>query len=79
MQLTIDIRDSAIDKIMYILDSLKADVKIIKKSDASSLDIERVSKNDLDYQLILNGRDDRKNNLKNYGSLDDIKWDWFGV
>jgi len=75
MQLTIDIRDSAIDKIMYILDSLKADVKIIKKSDANSLDIERVSKNDLDYQLILNGRDDRKNNPKNYGSLDDIKWD----
>lgn len=75
MQLTIDIRDSAIDKIMYILDSLKADVKIIKKSDTNSLDIERVSKNDSDYQLILNGRDDRKNNLKNYGSLDDIKWD----
>ncbi len=75
MQLTIDIRDSAIDKIMYILDSLKADVKIIKKSDANSLDIERVSKDDLDYQLILNGRDERKNNPKNYGSLDDIKWD----
>jgi len=75
MQLTIDIRDSAIDKIMYILDSLKADVKIIKKSDTNSLDIERVSKNDSDYQLILSGRDDRKNNPKNYGSLDDIKWD----
>ena len=75
MQLTIVIRDSAIDKIMYILDSLKADIKIIKKSDVSSLDIERVSKNDSDYQLILNGRDDRKNNPKNYGSLDDIKWD----
>lgn len=75
MQLTIDIRDSAIDKIMYLLDSLKADVKIIKKSDTNSLDIERVSKDDSDYQLILNGRDDRKNNQKNYGSLDDIKWD----
>lgn len=34
----------------------EADVKIIKKSDAGSLDIERVSKNDSDYQLILNGR-----------------------
>jgi len=75
MQLTIDIRDSAIDKIMYILDNLKADVKIIKKVDTNSLDIETISKDDSDYQIILNARDDRKNNPKNYGSLNDIKWD----
>jgi len=35
MQLTLDIRESAIDKIMYLLDNLKPDVKIIKKTHKS--------------------------------------------
>lgn len=75
MQLTIDIRDSAIDKIMYLLDNLKSDVKIIKRIDTNFLDIEIISKNDSDYQHILHGREERKKNFQNYGSLNDINWD----
>jgi len=36
MQLTIDIRDSALDKIMYILENLKSDIKIIAESKDST-------------------------------------------
>ncbi|MFA5454691.1 MAG: hypothetical protein WC272_05155 [Sulfurimonas sp.] len=31
MQITIDVKDSALDKIMYFLNHLKSDVKIIEK------------------------------------------------
>lgn len=75
MQLTIDIKDSAIDKIMYLLENLKADVKIIKKIDTNSLDIEALNQDDADYQVVLEGREERKNNPHNYGNLNDIKWD----
>ncbi|MGD9719129.1 MAG: hypothetical protein AB7U24_07815 [Sulfurimonadaceae bacterium] len=75
MQLTIDIKDSAIDKIMYLLENLKADVKIIKKIDTNSLDIEALNQDDADYQVVLEGREERKNNPQNYGNLNDIKWD----
>ena len=47
MQLTIDIRESAIDKIMYLLDNLKADVKIIRKTDTQL--IETVSDKEQNY------------------------------
>ncbi len=29
MQLTIDIRESALDKVMYLLENLKSDIKIV--------------------------------------------------
>jgi len=74
MQLTIDIRESAIDKIMYLLDNLKSDVKIIKKIDTNSLDIQPLSKDDEDYKYILEGREERKSNPQNYGTMDDIDW-----
>ncbi len=52
MQLTIDIRESAIDKIMYLLDNLKSDVKIIRKIDAKQ--IESVSDEEQnDYEKLL--------------------------
>lgn len=35
MQITIDVKDSALDKIMYFLNHLKSDVKIIEKKDVS--------------------------------------------
>ena len=75
MQLTIDIRDSAIDKIMYLLDHLKADVKIIEKFDANFLDIQPISKDDADYHYIVNGRKERKISPQNYGNMNDINWD----
>lgn len=74
MQLTIDVKDSAIDKIMYLLNNLKSDVKIISKTDINSLDIEILSKDDTDYHYILEGRHERKNSPQNYGSLEDINW-----
>jgi hypothetical protein len=46
MQLTIDVKDSVVDKIMYLLDSLK-DVKIIRKTDTQP--IESVSDKEQNY------------------------------
>ncbi len=74
MRLTIDIRESAVDKIMYLLNNLKSDVKIIKKTDTNSLDIQPLSKDDEDYKYILEGREERKSNPQNYGTMDDIEW-----
>jgi len=75
MQLTIDVKDSVIDKIMYLLDSLKSDVKIISKTETNSLDIEPLTKDEEDYKYIVNGREERKNSSQNYGSMNDINWD----
>jgi hypothetical protein len=74
MQLTIDIKESALDKIMYLLENLKSDVKIIKKNDTSFLDIQAISKDDEDYKHISDGREERKTNPQNYGSMNDIDW-----
>jgi len=32
MQLTIDIKESALDKVMYLLENLKSDIKIVSES-----------------------------------------------
>lgn len=74
MQLTIDVKDSVVDKIMYLLDSLKSDVKIISKTDTNSLDIQPITKDDEDYKYILEGREERKHNPQNYGTMNDIDW-----
>ena len=60
MQLTIDIRESAIDKIMYLLDNLKSDVKIIKKTDTQQ--IESISDEEQNYyeNLLNNMSEDDK-------------------
>jgi len=75
MQLTIDVKDSVVDKIMYLLESLKSDVKIINKTETNSLDIQPITKDEEDYQYIVDGREERKNNSQNYGSINDINWD----
>ncbi len=72
MQLTIDIKENALDKVMYLLKSLKSDVKIV---DANPLDIDIISIYDKDYKYIIEGRDEREANPQNYGTMDDIKWD----
>ena len=74
MQLTIDIKESALDKIMYLLENLKSDVKILTKIDTDFLDIQAITKDDEDYQHILDGREERKTNPQNYGSMNDIDW-----
>ncbi|MFY9090173.1 hypothetical protein [Arcobacter aquimarinus] len=74
MQLTIDVKDSALDKVMYLLNHLKSDVKIISKNGIEPLDIEMISKEDRDYQILENGRKERLTNLEDYGTIDDINW-----
>ena len=72
MQLTIEIRDSAYDKIMYLLKNLKDDVKIIdKKIDMDDLDIEVIDESDPDFIYIQKARERRKNGEKTY-SLDEV-------
>ena len=71
MQLTIDIKESALDKVMYLLNNLKSDVKIV---DTNSLNIEAISAYDKDYRYILDGRKERDTHLENYGTMNDINW-----
>ena len=73
MQLTIDIKDSALDKVLYLLENLKSDVKIVNTSN-NTLDIESISKSDKDYNHIVFGRKERIENPENYGTLDDVNW-----
>jgi len=76
MTLTIDIKDSVADKILYFLNNFKDDIKIIDGIiDNKPLDIESIQKNDDDYKTILKGRQERKTNPENYGTFDDINWD----
>jgi hypothetical protein len=75
MQLTIDVKDSAIDKILYFLENLKSDVKILDKKESSLLDIQSISKDDKDFKFISEGRQERKTHPQNYGSLNDVNWD----
>ncbi len=75
MQLTIDIKESAIDKVMWFLEHIKSDVKIIDNPSDKTLDIEPIRENDKDYKYLVMGRKERENNPQNYGSMDEIKWD----
>jgi hypothetical protein len=74
MQLTIDVKESALDKIIYLLENLKPDVKILAKEDTTFLDIEPISKYDEDYKYIEKGREERKTHPQDYGTLNDIDW-----
>ena len=74
MQLTIDIKESAFDKVMWFLEHIKSDVKIIDNPSSKILDIESITQNDEDYKYIVMGREDRKNSPQNYGAMDEIKW-----
>jgi hypothetical protein len=74
MQLTIDIKDSALDKVLYLLENLKSDVKIVSTSNNNILDIESISKSDKDYNNIVFGRKERIENPENYSTLDDVNW-----
>jgi len=70
MILTLDIKESALDKVLSLLNNLKSDVKIIE----NSLDIEVISPYDSDYKYIEDGKQERKSNPENYASMDSIDW-----
>jgi len=71
MQITIDVKDGAIDKILYLLEHLKDDVTIISRSPKSELDIEVVREDDPDYDYIKKAREARAKGEKTY-SLDEV-------
>lgn len=73
MQITIEVKESALDKIMYFLNHLKSDVKIVEKKELYDLNIEAISEGEDDYKHILNARKERRESPQNYGTLDDIK------
>jgi hypothetical protein len=73
MILTIDIKDSVADKILYFLQNFKDDIKIIDSETLNS-DIEIIDKNDPDYKVILKGREERAKHPENYISEDEVDW-----
>ena len=75
MQITLDIKDSALDKILYFLEHLRDDVKIIAKQDTSRLEI--IDKNDPDFQYIIEAQQRRDEGEKIYSLneiLQEYKW-----
>ena len=75
MQLTININDSVVDKVLYLLESLKSDVQIIaKKPMPSALEIESVSQDDPDYKTLMQARKERADNPEAYVSMNEVNW-----
>ena len=60
---------------MHIQDNLKDNAKIANKD---LLNIEPINKDDKDYEYIVKGRAERISNPENYGTLDDVDWDYNG-
>jgi hypothetical protein len=74
MQLTIDVKNSAVDKILYFLEHLKEDVTIISRSpevDETNLDIEVIEEDDPDYSYVREARARREKGEKSY-SVDEV-------
>ena len=71
MQITIDVKNSALDKILYLLEHLKDDVTIISRSPKSNIEIEVIREDDPDYGYIKEARERRKKGEKTY-SLDEV-------
>ena len=71
MQITIDVKNGAVDKILYLLEHLKDDVTIISRSPESDLELEVVRENDPDYGYIKKAREAREKGEKTY-SLDEV-------
>jgi hypothetical protein len=69
---TIKIKESAFDKVMYLLDHLKDDVQIIEKHE---FDLEIINKENSDYKYILDGRKRRDNGEKTY-SINEVLKDY---
>ena len=52
MQLTIDVKESALDKVMYLLNNLKDDVRIIDKKKSSLVASVMESQEDIKYGRV---------------------------
>lgn len=71
MQITIDVKSSAVDKILYLLEHLKDDVTIISRSPKSDLEIEVIREDDPDYGYVKEARERRRNGEKTY-NIDEV-------
>jgi hypothetical protein len=61
MQLTIDIKESALDKVMYLLENLKQDVRILKKEKLSVIEqVSNEEQKDLESILDSMTEDDKQ-------------------
>ncbi len=69
MQITLDIKDSALDKILYFLEHLQDDVKIIPHT--QSINLEVIDENDPDFQYVVKARQRREDGEKSY-SIDEM-------
>ena len=74
MVVTLDIKESAVDKILYFLNNLKSDIQIINTSEKNILDIEPVLEDDEDYQFMLKSEKERFSHPEDYGTMNDINW-----
>ncbi len=74
MQITIDIKESALDKIMYLLNNLKSDVTILKQDNSTHLDVTALDESEADSKIIMKAREERKKNPQDYGTISDIAW-----
>ena len=74
---TLNINDNAYNHLMYFVSNTNNDIEIIEDEVIQDLDldIEVVTEDDPDYQIILRGREERITHPENYGTLDDIDWD----
>lgn len=71
MEFTIDVKERALDKIIYLLEHLKEDVKIISKIPDNDLNIEVIEENDPDYGYVKEARKRRENGEKTY-DIDEV-------
>jgi len=69
MQITLEIKDSALDKILYFLEHLKDDVTIVSQQENPKLEI--IDENDPDFSYIIKARRRRDEGEKTY-SIDEI-------
>ena len=70
MQLTIDIKESALDKVLYLLENLK-DVKIISKIPDIEPNLEAIEEDDPDFAYVKEARKRREKGEKTY-DIDEV-------
>ncbi len=71
MQVTIDIKESALEKVMYLLRNLKDDVKIISQIPGGELNIEVIEEGDPDFVYVNEARKRREKGEKTY-DIDEV-------
>ena len=68
------INENAYKHLMCFIAHITDDIEIIKNEVIQeNLDIEVVTKDDPDYQILLKGRKERITHPENYGTLDDLE------